>query len=228
MKRSAVLVTGSNGAIGTAIVMKLKESGYFVYGLDKYADANGCHGFIELDLEAFVEDEQVQQKALSQVVEQLGEIELVAIVNNAAIQIVKDWQLLTTSDLRRSISVNAFAVVILAKLFFSLLKDFLAYSISKAALDGVTRGLAIEMGGKVAINTINPAAIDTPMLRAGFASRDMISRLSSSHPAQTIGTPFDIAEVVTFLVNSGSNFLTNTSINIDGGIGALLHDPSLA
>ena len=221
MKRSAVLVTGSNGAIGTAIVMKLKESGYFVYGLDKYADANGCHGFIELDLEAFVEDEQVQQKALSQVVEQLGEIELVAIVNNAAIQIVKDWQLLTTSDLRRSISVNAFAVVILAKLFFSLLehgsgkiinigsihsrltkKDFLAYSISKAALDGVTRGLAIEMGGKVAINTINPAAIDTPMLRAGFASRDMISRLSSSHPAQTIGTPFDISFSIVFFIYS--------------------------
>ena len=93
-----------------------------LFGLDKHADANKCNGFLELDLEAFVNDERVQQEALSQIVEHLDDIELVAIVNNAAIQIIKDWQLLTMSDLRRSINVNAFAVVILAQLLFSLLE----------------------------------------------------------------------------------------------------------
>jgi NAD(P)-dependent dehydrogenase (short-subunit alcohol dehydrogenase family) len=65
------------------------------------------------------------------------------------------------------------------------------------------------------------------MLRAGFAgNEDGFAALDACHPLGRIARPDEIASLAVFLGSSQSGFLTGEAIRIDGGIGAVLHDPA--
>ena len=102
---------------------------------------------------------------------------------------------------------------------------FCAYATSKAALVAFTRGLALDLAPAVRINAVAPAAVDTPMLRAGFNDEDALSRLAAYHPAGRIGAPDDVAKAAIFLASADSGFITGTTLFVDGGIAGRLHDP---
>jgi NAD(P)-dependent dehydrogenase (short-subunit alcohol dehydrogenase family) len=104
-------------------------------------------------------------------------------------------------------------------------KDFAAYATSKAALSGLTRSMAIELGNKIRINAVEPAAIDTPMLRAGFADNpEGFEQLKSYHPSQTIGTPEELGKLALFIVENESLFFNGAVVSFDGGIVSCLSD----
>ena len=103
---------------------------------------------------------------------------------------------------------------------------FVAYATSKAALSGLTRALAVELGSDVAVYGIEPAAVQTPMLLAGFAdSPESLSRLAACHPSGRIATPQEVAELVHFLFAARSAGLQGSAIELGGGISGRLHDP---
>jgi NAD(P)-dependent dehydrogenase (short-subunit alcohol dehydrogenase family) len=103
---------------------------------------------------------------------------------------------------------------------------FAAYSTTKGALVALTRALALELAPAVRVNAILPAATDTAMLRAGFAgNQDGFAALDACHPLGRIARPDEIAALAAFLGSSQSGFLTGEAIRVDGGIGAVLHDP---
>jgi NAD(P)-dependent dehydrogenase (short-subunit alcohol dehydrogenase family) len=103
---------------------------------------------------------------------------------------------------------------------------FISYATSKAALQGLTRALAVDLGGRVRINVIQPAATDTSMLREGFAGNEAgLAALGQYHPAHRLAIPDEIAAAVLFLVSDECRFMTGSVINVDGGIGSRLHDP---
>jgi NAD(P)-dependent dehydrogenase (short-subunit alcohol dehydrogenase family) len=54
-----------------------------------------------------------------------------------------------------------------------------------------------------------------------------LNELKNFHPTGEIGTPGEVAELVKFLIQSKISFLNGSSIEIDGGISSVLHDPSL-
>jgi NAD(P)-dependent dehydrogenase (short-subunit alcohol dehydrogenase family) len=93
-------------------------------------------------------------------------------------------------------------------------------------LSGLTRALAVDLAGRVRINAVEPAAIDTPMLRAGFEGNEpAFDRLAEYHPVGRIGLPEEVARLVLLLLDPRSPFLNGAVISLDGGIGGLLHDP---
>ena len=76
------------------------------------------------------------------------------------------------------------------------------------------------------MNSIQPAAIDTPMLRAGFEGRAAeFARLEKFHPSGRIGEPREIGNLAVFLASDECRFINGASVGVDGGIGARLHDP---
>jgi NAD(P)-dependent dehydrogenase (short-subunit alcohol dehydrogenase family) len=119
------------------------------------------------------------------------------------------------------------SVVNIASIHAQLTKPrFSAYSTSKSALVGLTRALAIELGGRVRVNAIAPAAISTPMLEAGFADDyESLKKLATCHPSGMIGTPEDVARAALYFAETKSMFLNGAILGIDGGIGSRLHDP---
>jgi NAD(P)-dependent dehydrogenase (short-subunit alcohol dehydrogenase family) len=92
-----------------------------------------------------------------------------------------------------------------------------AYCASKAAVEGMGRGLAAELGPDgITVNVISPGAVGTPMI-AGVDLRFYDALL----PGSRIGTPEEIAELVVFLTSPAARFLTGAVIPVDGGVSAI-------
>ena len=92
-----------------------------------------------------------------------------------------------------------------------------AYSASKAAVIGLTKALAKEVGPcSINVNTVAPGVIDTKMNRK--IAPEIIERLKQQTPLGTIGTCEDIAETILFLASDRSKFITGQVISPNGGL----------
>lgn len=95
------------------------------------------------------------------------------------------------------------------------------YVASKAGLIGMTKALALEFGPKgITVNTIPPGFIDTPMLRDS-ESKGLLGGAVEDHegrtPVRRIGTPEDVANACSFLVDERSDYITGQVIGVNGG-----------
>jgi NAD(P)-dependent dehydrogenase (short-subunit alcohol dehydrogenase family) len=243
-----VVVTGAAGGIGQALVRAFHDAGYRVVATDRVAQPPSLAGidYLEADLERTVRDEAYAAEVFDRIDERLGAGGLHALVNNAATQILGGVVDLTRDDWARTLDVNLLApffwtqallpalrqasgsIVNISSVHARLTKpDFVAYATSKAALSGMTRALAQDIGQRVRVNAIEPAAIATTMLRAGFAGQpERRARLEACHPIGRIGTPEEVAACAVWLASDRCAFLHGACIALDGGIGATLHDPS--
>jgi NAD(P)-dependent dehydrogenase (short-subunit alcohol dehydrogenase family) len=246
-RQSAVIVTGCAGAIGRAICHAFRKVGDYVVGTDlPAADFEDVDAFVPADLADVARDETVRVEFLRHLRAAIADRPLRVLVNNAAIQ-----ELHTTADFpadswMRTLDVNLSAAFFLIQGLLGALANakgsviniasvhaqatkprFVAYATSKAALIGLTRALAVDIGARVRVNAICPAAIDTPMLQAGFEGTETgLDRLNSFHPVGRIGTPEDVAAACLFLTDEESGFLNGAALNLDGGILGRLHDPT--
>ena len=92
-----------------------------------------------------------------------------------------------------------------------------AYSASKAAVIGLTRALAKEMGPSgIRVNCIAPGVIDTDM-NARLSADDMAA-LCGETPLCRIGTPDEAAEAIFYLASDKARFITGAVLNVNGGI----------
>ena len=90
------------------------------------------------------------------------------------------------------------------------------YSASKAAIIGMTKALAKELGPSgITVNCIAPGIIDTEMNSA--VSKEDMQTLIDETPIQRIGTPSDVAKLVLFLASDGADFITGQVISPNGG-----------
>ena len=90
------------------------------------------------------------------------------------------------------------------------------YSTTKAALIGMTRALAKEVGPSgITVNCIAPGLIDTDMNSA--LSQDDLHALCEETPLCRIGTPADVAETALFLAGRGGDFVTGQVLGVNGG-----------
>lgn len=242
---AGVLVTGSAGGVGQALVRAFSEAGYFVIGLDR-GGTLGADYSIEFDLGRLAWDHgafDVLTDALAVALE--GKVFKV-LVNNAAIQALGPVEDLSITDFRATMDINLVAAFALVKVALPHLEtsggailnmgsihgrltkpNFSAYATSKGALETLTRSLAVELGAKkIRVNGISPAAVDTAMLRAGFEKNpDGYAELASCHPAGRIADPHEIAELALFLAGDQAKFINGAIVDINGGIGGRLHDP---
>jgi NAD(P)-dependent dehydrogenase (short-subunit alcohol dehydrogenase family) len=242
---NGVVVTGSNGGIGGAIVQLLRKTGYFVIGVGRSPDQGKSDAYIRCDLEEFVVDEALRQNLAREAERLLDGRKLTALINNSAIQILSRVPAMSLGDFTATMNVNVIAAFALSQALFPFLEashgsivnigsihakltkpGFVAYATSKAALRGLTQAMAVECGASIRVNMIEPAAISTGMLLEGFAeSPEEFKNLNACHPTGRIGQPGEIAETVAFLISDKCTFMNGSIIEVHGGIGARLHDP---
>ena len=90
------------------------------------------------------------------------------------------------------------------------------YSAAKAAVIGMTKALAKELGPSgITVNAIAPGVISTEMNRN--ISEEIMSELKEETPIGRIGTPEDIAETALFLASPKASFITGVIISVHGG-----------
>jgi glucose 1-dehydrogenase len=101
-----------------------------------------------------------------------------------------------------------------------------AYSMAKAAVNQLAATLANELAiHNINVNIINPGWIDTPGERS-FASEDDLRRGANRIPRGRLGTPRDIGRCAVFLASEDADYITGTSLRVDGGymVGLVLQD----
>lgn len=246
MPRYAI-VTGSSGAIGSAMVVKFQQAGYVVCGLDHIEPShNRPDHCITIDLYRLVNEPDTRQAVIQDIKTWLGHHKLDVLVNNAAYQYVSHKHPMPVQELSRSYSINVIApylliteladvmtaglasVVNIGSVHSRLTKPgFVGYATTKAALAALTRGLALDYGDRLRINCIEPASVETPMLLDGFKTcPEKKAALEEHHPQKRIGTPAEIAAMALALSSGDVRFLHGACIDMSGGIASRLHDPA--
>lgn len=229
------VITGCAGGIGGALCARFRAAGYDVSGLDIRDCSGACADHVTADLRELSDLQSIATRFP----------DIAVLINNAAVQRLGGTAEISTDDWSDTLAVNLTAPLLLTQVFLPALERshgsviniasihasltkpaFVAYATSKAALVGLTRSMAVDLGGRVRVNAICPAAVDTPMLRAGFEGReDAFAELSAAHPIGRIALPEDVAAIAVFLASDAAAFITGAVLSADGGIGARLHDP---
>lgn len=244
------LITGSNGGIGRALCRAFADAGYRVIGVDRAgapsAADSGVAVSVHCDIQVFASDTPARAAAFAELRAAIGSSELGVLVNNAAVQRLNSTDHITVPELEETLATNVIAPLMLVQGLISELEHaggsvvnigsvhatatkagFVAYATSKAALAGLTRALAVDLGRRVRVNTISPGAISTPMLEAGFEGRpEARKQLDAVHPLGRIGTPAEVATTAVFLASAGASNITGADVRVDGGVAGRLHDPA--
>lgn len=236
------LVTGSSRGIGRAIALKLAEDGYDVCinyekRKDKAEEAAALarqYGRRAVTFQADVSDRAAVERMFAHVRENLGEVDL--LVSNAGIAGQAQIQDITKERWDRFFQVNvngAFNTVqcaiphmlhekkgciITISSMWGLRGASCesAYSATKAALIGFTRSLANELAPSgIRVNCVAPGVIDTDMLDELPAG--VKDTLADETPLRRLGTPGDIADLVSFIASEKAGFITGQVITSDGG-----------
>lgn len=244
MKRS-VLITGALGGIGRALCAEFKSAGWRVIATDLAPKAKAGDAYLSQDLHALRGDLAARGAFVARVRGAVGRAPLGAVINNAAVQILNPTDNVLDADWEMSLTVNLVVPFLLTQAFLPDLERakgsvvniasihatqtkpaFVVYATTKAALAGMTRALAVDLGSRVRVNAISPAAISTPMLEAGFEGRAKARKeLDAAHPAGRVGAPAEVACLARFLASDEARFMTGECVGIDGGIAGRLHDP---
>jgi NAD(P)-dependent dehydrogenase (short-subunit alcohol dehydrogenase family) len=170
------------------------------------------------------------------------------LVNNAGAVLRKDTEELTTEELDRLWEVNVRSVLLLCRAVLGPMVNGgggsiinvssisavrgtprrAAYAATKAALDGMTRSLAMEYGPRrIRVNSVAPGAIETDMWRTPLAQPGVRQQLEGHVALRRLGLAADIAPVVLFLASDASQYMTGETLSVDGGMHATmnLHPP---
>jgi len=233
------LVTGGSRGIGAAIVRRLANDGAtvaFTYAAsEERAQALvaelGEMGKSVLAIKADSADAEALQAAVKRTVDEFGRIDV--LVNNAGILItgvVDDYDL-SNFDQMIAVNVRAVFVAIQAAVPYmgqgariintgSVTADrsgfagSSVYSMTKAAVAAMTRGLARDLGARgITVNVIQPGPTETDM-NANEAVHDMLRPLIA---LGRIGKDSEVASLVAYLASSDASFITGSALTVDGG-----------
>jgi NAD(P)-dependent dehydrogenase (short-subunit alcohol dehydrogenase family) len=239
-KPRVILITGAAGGIGRATVELFYEKGWIVIGVDRneFGQSFPCDGlFIQADISDPTKLEEIYSSVRN------FTISLDAVINNAALQVVKPLLETTVEEWDAVMASNLRSVFLGAKLAYPLLKNkgggaivnvssvhaiatssgVGSYAASKGGLLALTRSMAIEFAqDNIRVNAILPGAVDTPMLSAHL-DQIRLENLAKRTVNGRIGMPSEIAHAIYFLADDEqSSFMTGQSIVVDGGATAKL------
>ena len=93
-----------------------------------------------------------------------------------------------------------------------------AYNASKAALNHLTRSLALEWAPRIRVNAVMPGVIDTPFHVSRGMSSEQVEGMGEIHPLGRIGRPEEVASLIAFLLSEEAAWITGAVIPIDGGM----------
>ena len=243
MFKTTVLITGASRGIGAECARTFAKNGYNVAvnyfrseknALDLKAEINDGGGVAEV-FKADVSDEKQVEEMISAVVKRFGKINV--LVANAGVSKSGVFSDMTQSDFDKIFDTNVRGV-------FNVVKGVLPhmyeresgsivtissiwgqtggscevlYSMSKAAIIGMTKALAKEVAPMhIRVNSVSPGAIDTDMLSCltDEEKEDFIMQT----PLNRLGKPKDVADAVLFLADDDkSSFITGHVLSVNGG-----------
>jgi 3-oxoacyl-[acyl-carrier protein] reductase len=243
LSRKAFIVTGGSRGLGRGIVRALAASGarLAIVGRDLASaeaaaiEARTTHGVEAMAIRADVAQAEDCRRAVAEASARFGALD--GLVNNAAFFI---WQSLldaTPEDAQRMFAANSVGPLLVAQAFVRVCAPEAAivnissiagargaenlglYSASKAALDMLTKVMALEWTSRgVRVNAVAPGHIETEGVIEDFQTGRLdAKKMAAAIPVGRIATPGDIAQTVLFLLSSRARHVTGAVLTVDGG-----------
>jgi NAD(P)-dependent dehydrogenase (short-subunit alcohol dehydrogenase family) len=222
MIRRTALVTGASRGLGQAIAQLLEESGYSVLRPTRS----------EMDLASTVSIDSY----LASVVEPIE-----ILVNDAGINRVAALGEIGSQDLQDTLDINlsapfhliqsvtpqmrktGFGRIVNISSIWSIVSRAgrITYSMSKSALNGMTRSIAIELAPfNILVNAVAPGYVLTDLTRQNNSDEELM-KISKAIPLQRLASPDEIASVVAFLCSEQNTYMTGQTVVVDGGFSCL-------
>ncbi len=228
-----VVITGGSRGIGAAAVRRFAAAGdqvYFLYeksiDLARQLEAETGAAGIQCDI--------TREEAVNQVFTKIGPVDV--LVNNAGIVDYNPINWVSAETFQRVMDVNVTGMFLCCKAALSgmLQKQQGAivnvssmwgrvgsscevpYSTSKAAVIGMTKALAKELGPSgIRVNAVAPGVIQTDMVKN--VAPEVMEELRQETPLEQLGKPEQVADAIWYLASDQASFVTGTLLDVSGG-----------
>lgn len=239
------IVTGASSGIGAATGRLLLQAGAKVAliarrkeALEEVAAEAGDSG-TALVIPADLANQQQTAAAFQRAVELMGGLDL--LVNSAGIIRTGALEAASLDQWDEMMNVNLRSIFHLMKLAAPYLEDsrgnivnvssvnglrsfpgVLAYCVTKAGLDQLTRCAALDLAPKgIRVNSVNPGVVVSGLHRSGGMTDDgyaaFLEHSKTTHPLGRVGEAQEVAELILFLASDRAGWITGATVSIDGG-----------
>jgi NAD(P)-dependent dehydrogenase (short-subunit alcohol dehydrogenase family) len=241
LKHKIAIVTGGGSGIGFAIASKFVQSNILtiIIGRDaqKLSAAKEKMGELCVPLVCDLSDLAAIPKLVDQIINKYGRIDI--LVNNAGINLKKEFTEVSDEEFQKIILTNVSSVFALSREVVKCMLEkgngsivnissmasqygipkVIAYTASKAAIEGMTKAMAVELSPKgIRINCIAPGFIATDMsAKALNSDPERKQKVMSRTPLGYMGDPADVANAALYLANGDANYITGIVLPVDGG-----------
>jgi NAD(P)-dependent dehydrogenase (short-subunit alcohol dehydrogenase family) len=222
-------------------MQKLLEKGAVVYNLDLFNEDSNDEFYINCD----VSDYNSVKESVKKIYNKHGRIDL--LFANAGVHKVGNIEETSIDDFEKVLSVNLKGVFYLLKEILPIMKaqgkgnivlmgsdqsivgkgKSAVYGLTKGAIGQLTKSTAIDYAEhNIRVNCVCPGTIETPLLNNavdGFSRMTNVEKgailesLKNAQPINRIAQPYEIANVVCFLLSDDSSFMTGSLCSVDGG-----------
>ena len=242
MSQKVAYVTGGMGGIGTAICQRLHKDGFKVIAgcgpsrdHAKWIDEQKALGYTFYASVGNVSDWDSTVEAFKKTKAEHGPVDV--LVNNAGItkdgmfrKMSKgDWDAVIDTNLNSLFNVTKQVIDDMVDRGWGRIVNISSvngekgqfgqtnYSAAKAGMHGFTMALAQEVANKgVTVNTVSPGYIGTDMVRS--IRPDVLDKIVATIPVKRLGTPEDIASMVSWVSSDESGFATGADFSVNGGL----------
>lgn len=246
MDAKVAIVTGASSGIGRASAKLFAGSGYTVVAVGRNekelsalaASNKSKKGSIRIHL-ADVREHSQLDRLVSEAIANHGRIDV--LVNSAGIIQSGNIENTTLDDWDKMLNINLRSVFVLMQKCLPHLAEtkgnivnvssvagtrsfpnVLAYCVSKAAVDQLTRCSALELAPRgIRVNAVNPGVVVTNIHKRGGmedeAYNAFLEHSKTTHPIGRVGTAAEVAELIHYLASDKASWITGATYEIDGG-----------
>ena len=238
LENKTILVTGASSGIGKAIAIECSKMGAKVVITGRNEQRlQETYEQLEGAQPAYIVADLTKKEDIETLINQIGSLN--GLVNCAGLTITKPFKFLQEEDIEEVMTVNFNAPLLLTQLLIkkkklqktssivfissisgtkvSLIGNSI-YSASKGAINGICKGLALELAPQqIRVNTVVPGMVETNIVSGGEIAEEQLEIDRQKYPLKRYGKPEEVAYAVVYLLSGASSWVTGSNLLIDGG-----------